>query len=110
MAARIWIIIAVLVLIILLGLIAFVSKKKKHSPDYKTYFILGVIWLPIGVATGNPGLWILGLVFMALGLANKSKWREHKVTKEQRKFQLIAIIVGLLTLLVLVGVFLYLRG
>ena len=98
-------IIAILVLIILLGLIAFVSKKKRLQPDYKTYFIFGLIWLPIGVATGNPGLWILGLVFVAFGLANKSKWRDRKVTKEQKKFQLITIGIGLLTLLVLVGLY-----
>ena len=39
---------------------------------------MGVVWLPIGIATNNPAFFIMGLVFMAIGLVNKDKWEKNK--------------------------------
>jgi hypothetical protein len=53
------------------------TKEKRRVPNYKALFIIGVTWLPIGVATDNPGLWIMGLLFMIVGASNKSKWGQE---------------------------------
>ena len=72
------------------------------EPDYRVFFILGITWLPIGIATDNPGLWGMGAVFMAIGLANRSKWKEQpkwsEMDPEKRKTKIL-IIVGITALL-----------
>ena len=52
MAARFWIMITVAVLLVVLGVVAFLmTRKKKTLPDYYALFIMGVVWLPLGIAT-----------------------------------------------------------
>lgn len=67
-----WIAIAVLTLmILLLVVVVYITRKKKTEPDYRTFFIMGVIWLVTGliilIAAGRPlemsGLISIGLVF-----------------------------------------------
>ena len=72
-------------------------RKHKAPVDYYTFFIIGIIWLPIGLATGNPSLWILGLVFMIVGLVHKDKWKKNhkpwnKLDKQEQKLRIIIII------------------
>jgi hypothetical protein len=86
-----------ILLTILLGLIAvivgvfvlFVMQKKKKKgtykePDYRAFFILGICFLPMGIiftSSINPGFigFIgLGIVYMAIGLANKDKWKKEE--------------------------------
>ncbi len=85
------------------------SKTGQAKPDYRTMFIMGVVWLPAGVALDNPGLWGMGIVFMIAGLVNKDKWEEEKkwadLTPQEQKTKLI-IAVGL-GVLVLVGLVVY---
>ncbi len=107
MPATPWIIIAVGVLIILLAAFALWSRKiPRRPPDYYTLFILGIIWLPAGIATGNNALFILGLVFMALGATHKKDWKKNKVrwsdlTPEEKRFRKILILV--LSILIVLG-------
>ena len=74
-------------LAILLGVVVFrVLKEKKQdgdipAPNYKTFFILGTCFLPVGItiaiSTNNfafNGIAALGLIYMIIGLANKDKW------------------------------------
>jgi hypothetical protein len=69
-------------LITLLLLVIFLVKTKgKIEPrdiDYRTFFIIGVAFFPVGIATRNPGLWSLGLIFMILGAVNRDKWSKEK--------------------------------
>ena len=97
-------------LIIGLGIFLVARKKgAKMEPDYRVFFILGITWLPIGIATDNPGLLGMGAIFMIAGLANKKKWKEEtkwsKLSPEKRRAKLI-IVVGL-TLLLLIGIVVY---
>lgn len=46
------------------------NKGQKVEPDCRTFFILGISFLPIGIATNNPGLWGVGTIFMVIGLVN----------------------------------------
>jgi nitrate reductase gamma subunit len=74
---------------IVAGLImAFVLRKKKtqgktSEPDYLTFFILGICFIPLGLVfmltINNPGFLAvsgLGVIYIALGLKNKSKWKK----------------------------------
>jgi len=68
---------AVTVILMLAGAVIFVKRKGDLSTsDYRVFFVLGVVWLPMGIATDNPGLWGLGAVFLIVGLANRDKWQD----------------------------------
>jgi hypothetical protein len=108
-----------LVLIILIGLlivglalVAFVRQrcgKQTCTPDYRGFFIIGLIWVPIGVVfyitSGNIAFLGMGMVFLLLGLANKAKWKESQpLTPGQRKLK-IALVIGTVFLVLLTFAF-----
>ena len=74
--------------LVLLGLLvgAVVWKRRQggeREVNYKAFFILGVTFLSLGItmsaATGNPGMigfTGLGLAYIAIGLANRDKWKK----------------------------------
>ena len=69
------------ILLILLGLLIVVvavsvKREKGYETDYRMFFILGAAFLPIGVATGNYAFLALGIVYMAIGIKNKDKWKK----------------------------------
>jgi len=109
-------IIIVLIVLIAVLLVVFMvrsasrNKEEKRIPNYRTLFILGVTWLPIGIATKNPGLWGMGVVFMIIGAVNKNKWgKETKwvdLSPEAKRIKLI--VVGGLTALLLAALAYYL--
>ena len=61
------------------------SKKKQEQPkeiDYQIFYILGICFLPMGIiltiTTDNPGFigfMGIGAAYLAIGLANKDKWK-----------------------------------
>lgn len=111
MAAILWVVLGLIVLGLLVALLAY-NKKKKIPPDYYAFFIMGLIWAPFGAISRNYSLMTMGLVFLALGLANKDKWKKnHKTWKDldskEQKIRLLLILF--LGVIVLVGlVFFYL--
>ena len=67
--------ITVAVLIALVGVFAFRAKgSQSHFPKYQVLFILGLTWIPIGLVNPDSALWMMGVVFVAVGLANRKKW------------------------------------
>ena len=100
-----WILVSVLVLIILLGVIViFAFKGKKRPIDYYDLFKIGIIWVIIGIPLRNSVLWILGLIFMLVGLVHKKQWKKNhrkwkNLDKTEKKLSiLIMIILGILVL------------
>jgi hypothetical protein len=88
-----WIIITLVLagITLIIGLIvAFVIKKngwkdKNKGPDYRVIYSVGFVFMPAGIAlmisTGNPGLLgitALGIIYIAIGLANKDKWKKKR--------------------------------
>ena len=81
---------------LLLGLFVFflVRKKMKEGqckePNYRTYFIMGVIWFPLGLASmivyrifdisfvPSLPLFSMGLIFLYMGWTNRDKWKTKK--------------------------------
>jgi heme A synthase len=99
-----WILIIMIIvaLMILLGLILIliVWRKRKEKEykeiDYRAFFMMGTAFLPIGMASmivfsqldisfipGLP-LFLLGLVYFVIGLANRDKWKKTAGEDEQQ--------------------------
>lgn len=105
--------IVIIFLLILVGAVVFFYAQKngkKHETDYRTFFIIGISWLPLGIALDMPVFTIMGIVFMILGLKNKDKWKEGKEWDrlnfgEQKR---VWILIGLLGLLFVVAIGAYL--
>ena len=102
-------IVLILILIIILVLLAiFIAKRKKDKGkpfNYKLFFILGLIWLPLGFALRNPGFWAPGILFTIIGLVNRDKWREEswsELMPSEKNIRIILIII--LGLLLLAGI------
>ena len=119
MVDKIWLLVAILIILIAVGIFGVViamKKGKKHKPDYYALFVIGIIWLPIGVALDNSILWILGLAFLVVGLVNRKKWKENhkkwsKLNNKERKIKLFLMILLLLILIAgVVLMFLVQRG
>ncbi len=113
-----WILIAVAVLIILVGIAAVVmvkNKKERHEPDYYVFFIMGLAWMIVGIPMiwvynySMSGLFAMGVIFFIIGLANRDKWEKrtwHDLTPAERKMKtIIVVILGILVLLGLAAYF-----
>ena len=76
MELRPLILIVIAVLVVLLGLFVWRAKGSDapHTTNYRALFVVGVSWIPIGLATENTVFWILGFVFMFSGWAKRDKW------------------------------------
>lgn len=110
--------IVILVLIGILAIVAVKYSKKPHKTDYYSFFIMGVIWIIFGIFInlrytdiffGNF-FTILGIVYAALGLANKEKWKKNhipfnKLPKAEQKLKMWFIIILSILLLAVVAVF-----
>ena len=81
--------ILILTVLILLGLIYYVYKQRKEGVekevDYRGFLFVGFIWIPLGVVfmiVVNIGIGIsllgFGIVYLAIGLGNKDKWKKGK--------------------------------
>ncbi len=85
------ILIGILALLVLIGIIVLVIvwKKKKEGiagePNYQVFFVLGIVWLPVGIVfmltvnlvTGFAFM-AMGIAYLAIGLANRDKWGKKK--------------------------------
>ncbi len=86
-----WILISALIIAVLLVIVLLITfvmfKRRKEGKigeiNYKIFFILGFVWIPIGsvyMITINTAIGIafmgLGVAYIAIGLANKDKWKK----------------------------------
>jgi formate hydrogenlyase subunit 3/multisubunit Na+/H+ antiporter MnhD subunit len=74
-----------LITIVGLVIVFLVRRRKprfKKETDYRALFNMGIIFLGAGIAMSaathiiNP-LFMLGLVYFGMGLANKDKWKTY---------------------------------
>ncbi|MFC1647910.1 hypothetical protein ACFL1B_00465 [Nanoarchaeota archaeon] len=107
-----WLLMAIIIVLIILGLVVwFVRKDNKRPTDYYNLFVIGIIWVAIGLPLDNMPLFIVGLALMISGLANKDKWKQNRVklsdlNEKERKYRMYLIIFA--SVLVLVGVVVFL--
>jgi len=98
------ILVAIIILAIGVAMIR-VKQKYKRPIDYYNLFMIGLVWLAIGIPLDNYILSALGLIFLIAGIINHKKWKTNRLTwdkltpEEQRiKIYLISILVVLLIL------------
>ena len=84
-----WILILLIIagLLTLLGLflVFFLRKKRKEGsmeePDYRVFFIQGIVFTPMGIVLSIIVTWALlgitalGVIYLIIGLANRDKWK-----------------------------------
>ena len=81
------IVIGIIAILVFVGIIVtiIVWKRKKEGmmeePNYQVFYIMGICFLSMGIifmATVSPafiGFTGMGLFYMAIGLANRDKWK-----------------------------------
>ena len=104
----------ILAIIIVIGLIiAIISakarRKEGRKPNFKAFFIIGITWIPIGIATQNYVFMIAGLAFMIMGIMKKKEWKDQPkwedLSPAEKKMKLALIIF--LALILILGVVFY---
>ena len=114
MDSRIWFIIGVLVLLIVLGIFMFFMmksrKEKSKGLDYHSLFIIGIIWVIIGIFLKNYFLLVLGGILFLAGILNKKKWKSNKVkwedfSKEEKKMRIW--MVSILAIILIAGIIVF---
>lgn len=103
-------IIIFLVLIISVSWVLMESrKKKKQLFDFYAMFILGIVWLTIGIIIQNKIMMTTGVLFSIFGFSQKKEWDKeinewHNLERhEKREIIELLIILFLLSLLGIVG-------
>ena len=105
-----WILVSIAVAVVILAiLVVLIYKRKgwKREVDYRSYFNMGIIWIPVGIIfylvfKSVVGFWFLfmGLVYLAIGLKNRDKWgKPQKVSPKYQKIMMIAILIGVIFLI-----------
>ncbi len=96
------IVIAILVILLLVAAII-MRHRYNRKPNYKAFFIIGLTWIPLGIATGNNVFPIAGLVMMIVGISKRKEWRDESNWKDLppavKRFKII--IIGVITLVLL---------
>jgi hypothetical protein len=113
MDSMIWILISIAVAIVVLGVLAILfvrAKEGKHEVDYYSLFIMGLIWIAVGIPMNNSALWIIGIVFFTLGIVNKDKWKKNKMNwkkMNKRQKNILYISIAMLFLLLVAGIIMF---
>ncbi|MBU2576752.1 MAG: hypothetical protein KKF50_03445 [Nanoarchaeota archaeon] len=113
MESAIWVMVSILILIVILGVLAVMMAidKKGKGPDYYIMFLIGLVWVPIGIIMQMRGdssaFWVIGLIFLIVGFGHKKDWKKNrkpfsKLKKKQKRFAWIVIL--LLALIILIGI------
>lgn len=107
----VWLILAVIIVLGVIAAIYAYKNRGKTRPDYYTFFVMGVVWLIIGIPFKMWLLATMGAIFAAIGLINKDKWKTNRRTwkdlsNKEKRFKISLIII--LSLLVIAGLVFYL--
>jgi len=111
-----WILVSIAgtaVIVAILFILVIKGKGWKREADYRSYFNMGIIWLPLGMVfyiifKNMIGLWflIMGLVYLSIGLKNRDKWgKPQKVSPAYQKALRIATAIGVIALVLGIIVF-----
>jgi LPXTG-motif cell wall-anchored protein len=68
-----------IIILTLLAVVFIYKKRKGIKPDANAMFIIGISWIPLGIATENHTFTVLGIVFMIIGAQQKHKNKGDEV-------------------------------
>ncbi|MFH0951428.1 MAG: Gmad2 immunoglobulin-like domain-containing protein [bacterium] len=94
-----WIMGVVAVIVIIIAIIYLILswRGQQREIDYRTLFIMGICWLPVGIVMDSIILWGLGIVLVIVGLGNKKRWAQSTKWQDlpsgQRNFKKIVMII-----------------
>ncbi|MBN2095031.1 MAG: hypothetical protein JW727_03205 [Candidatus Aenigmarchaeota archaeon] len=83
--------ISVISLVALMGFATVVLKwGRKSRPDYHTLFLVGLLWIPLGMAASDLLLTLLGVVLIGIGASKRSQWiyipkKGKRLTAEEKR-------------------------
>ena len=98
----IWLIVAIITSLAIAAAIIIKQKQKgvKREADYRIIFMIGIMWLTIGASVSiishNAFFIIIGLVFMAIGAANKKRWPRQPLPSVKKNMMIVLLALGLL--------------
>lgn len=119
MSATPWIIFTIIALLIIVGVLSWYivkNRKKRCPPDYYSFFLMGLVWVPLGFIMKNNFLTAFGFILMIIGLLNKDKWKASrkcwgKIDKKTRQIVVaLASLVGAFVFLGFVILYLLMQG
>ncbi|MEP5611363.1 MAG: hypothetical protein ABJP45_03905 [Cyclobacteriaceae bacterium] len=89
-----------IIMVVAFSFSMYFKKKYKRPNDYKAFFIVGAALLAAGGASNNS-LIPVGLIFMLVGLKNRSKWESNRfkwsdLSPEEKKVKIIFLSIVLL--------------
>jgi len=104
--SEILILLAIVAVIVILGAVVVwrTRNKVRHEPDYKGFFWIGLVWVIAGAVFmlmghfAMNGLFAMGVIFLAIGAANRNRWKKKRTIPPGQKW------------LTLMGVFILLIG
>ncbi len=119
MSATPWIMFTITALLVILGVLSwYIVKNRKNNcpPDYYSFFLMGLVWVPVGFALHNYFLAALGFVLMIFGLIHKKEWKKNrkcwgKIDKKTRQIVCaLATLVGAFVFFGFVILYLLMQG
>lgn len=89
------------------------SEKKKKEPDYYILFIMGIVWLIVGIPLNNYILFTLGFIYSIVGLIHKDKWKKgvktwEKLSKKEKRYRIVVILA--IVIVIILGMIFYFFG
>jgi hypothetical protein len=122
MDSFVWPVVMIVILAVAVALVGIMVWKfktgrlRRSEPDYKTFFSIGLVWTMFGAVfmlfdSSMTFFLPMGVVFLALGLANRDKWGKKPplCTSTRKKIMLatltgvIALVIGMVLVAMLIG-------
>ncbi len=111
-----WILISIVslaIILVVLGIYSLRGGNWNRKVDYRSYYVMGVSWFPLGIAlwivldmSFGVFFFIMGLIYMAIGLKNRDKWgKPQRVNPNFQKMLVIAVAFGVVALVAGILVF-----
>jgi len=82
----------------------YTKKIPNAEPDYRTIFIMGMIFLPMAFSSDTVIFPVISFGFIAIGLANRKKWKNEPKWSEMSPARRTAIAALVAVLGILVAV------
>jgi hypothetical protein len=75
------------------------KRGKKRAADYFSFFIVGIIWVALGIPIGNYPLTALGAAAVVISVAMRNRWRRNlhdwKAGRRQKMLMVLMLVAGL---------------